>query len=162
MRITTDQPSSGKPVQLRIPLTTNNGFVDTTEIVLAEAPDFSIPGSGDPGVTLDPADNSRELVPGEIFFETPLYVHNIDDEGHTIGVEILPEDGSTAVLLFSEVVPPGETILVPIQGLRLLKTDFSATNGEQLLVTSDVDDALRVHGSASEAAAATHAPNTDV
>lgn len=161
MRITTDQPSSGKPLQLRIPLSVNSGYVSTSPTVIAEAPDFSIPGTGQSGVTLDPLDSSRELRPGEIFFESPLYVHNTDVDPCEVYVGIVPEDSSTEVPLFVVDVPPAETVLIPIQGLRLLKTDYDATDGDRLVVSAERNAELRIHGSASESAAPEHAPDSE-
>ena len=62
-RIVTDQPSSGKSLLLFIPTATNSGFVNTTWTTIAEAPDFSIPSSGDDGIVPDPSDSDRELRP---------------------------------------------------------------------------------------------------
>jgi hypothetical protein len=75
-RILTDQPSSGKPLALVVPASHDCGFLSAAWTLLAEAPDFSVPGTGDAGVTLDPANPDRELRPGEVFIESPLTVSN--------------------------------------------------------------------------------------
>lgn len=77
-RIYTDQASSGKPVVLIIPDYTNGGYVGENWTQLAEAPDFSVPWTGDAarGIVLDPLDSDRELRPGEVFMECPLVVAN--------------------------------------------------------------------------------------
>lgn len=164
MRISTDQPSSGKPIQLRLPTSVNGGFLDDTFTILAEAPDFTVPSTGDTGVTLDPLDPSRELRPGEVFFETPLYACNSDNDPATVILAIIPQDESDEVPLMTVVVPSNETVLIPIQGLRLIKTDFDAADGDRLVarVESSLDtDQITLHGSAAELMMADHAPDTE-
>ena len=75
-RIFTDQPSSGKPLTLVVPASHDCGFLSAAWTLLAEAPDFSVPGTGDAGATLDPTNPDRELRPGEVFIESPLTVSN--------------------------------------------------------------------------------------
>ena len=145
-RIRTDQPSTGKPVLLFIPSTTNSGFVGSGWTTIAEAPDFSIPTSGDEGVVVDPSDADRELRPGEIFIETPLAVTHVS--GATAWVEaqiVLQGNSGQAIPITSKVpVPSGETCYLPIQGLRLLRelvvvaatSLTSANNGRQYEISS--------------------------
>lgn len=157
-RINTDQPSSGKPLQLLIP---NAGFVPSTFTTLAEAPDFSIPGSGDSGVTLDPADSSRELRPGEVFLEAPLTVINTDTVTRWVELQILTQTNHAVPLTPQLNVPAKEAIYVPIQGLRLLKTSFTATTGDRLQIRASTGTAIKVIGSAVELEALTHAPDSE-
>jgi hypothetical protein len=163
-RINTDQPSSGKPLQLLIPSATNSGFVNTTWTTLAEAPDFSVPGSGDSGVVLDPADSGRELRPGEVFFESPLVCVNTTATTRWIELRILLQGNSgQAIPVTPRVpVPASEAIYLPIQGLRILKADLTNTQpGGRLQVQAEVSDAIKVFGSAVELEALTHAPDSE-
>jgi hypothetical protein len=161
-RINTDLPSSGKPIQIFIPPATNSGFVNTSWFTILEAPDFSVPGTGDTGATPDPLDSSRELRPGEVFLETPLAVSNTTSTSHSVEVQVVLQGGSTTVpLIIPTLVPAGETIYLPIQGLRLLKTNFAAANGDRIQIRSSNAASLKIFGSASELGAADHAPDTD-
>jgi hypothetical protein len=148
-RIRTDQPSSGKPLQLLIP---SAGFVPNSFTTLAEAPDFSIPGTGDTGVTLDPADSGRELRPGEVFLEAPLTCINTDTTTRWVELQILTQSNHAV---------PEESVYLPIQGLRLLKTSFSAINGDRLQIRASNGSSIKVIGSAVELEALTHAPDSE-
>lgn len=158
-RINTDQPSSGKPFQLLIPFA---GFVPTTFTTLAEAPDFSVPGTGDTGVTLDPLDPGRELRPGEVFLEAPLTCINTDTVTRWVEVQIFTQSSHAVPITPPQLeVPPKEAIYIPIQGLRLLKTNFSAFYGDRLQIRASVGSAIKVIGSAVELEALTHAPDSE-
>jgi hypothetical protein len=127
-RIRTDQPSSGKPLLLFVPSGSNNGFVNTTWGTIAEAPDFSIPSSGDDTAIADPVDNGRELRPGEVFFETPLQAINTTATSRWVELRIVLQGVSGQEIPATPriVVPAGESVYLAIQGLRLLKTSFPA------------------------------------
>jgi len=216
-RISTDAPSSGKPLLLFIPTASNSGFVNTAWQTLAEAPDFSIPASGDDGAVADPADADRELRPGEVFIETPLTVVNTTATTRWVEAQMLLQgDSSQAIPLTARVPVPGdETVYLPIQGQRLLRpvtviaatsltsvnngeqyqisvagtTDFTAIGaannnvgtvftksgatgagtgevllagaGGRLQIRAEVNNALKVVGTAVELEAADHAPDTE-
>lgn len=163
-RINTDQPSSGKPVILFIPTATNSGFVNTTWTTLAEAPDFSIPSTEDDGAVADPADATRELRPGEVFIETPLQAINVTGTTRWVELQLVLEGASgQAIPLSPQVrVPANESVYLPIQGIRLLKTNLTNTDpGGRLQVRSEVNNAIRVIGSAVELEAQNHAPDTE-
>lgn len=157
-RIRTDQPSSGKPLQLFI---ASSGFVPSSFTTIAEAPDFSIPGTGDTGVTLDPADSSRELRPGEVFIETPLTCINTDTTARWVELQLLTQAGATVPWSPQISIPPQEAIYVPIQGLRLLKTNFVSANGDRLQIRASIGSAIKIMGSATELEALTHAPDSE-
>lgn len=127
-RIRTDQPSSGRPKIIYIPASQNFGFVGTEWSTLIEAPDFSIPTTDDEGVTFDPSesDNGRELRPGEIFFETPLSAINGTSQSHWVELRMIFQglSGDIVPITSQITVPAGETVYIPIQGLRLLKEQF--------------------------------------
>jgi hypothetical protein len=157
-RIRTDQPSSGKPLQLLIP---SAGFVPNSFTTLAEAPDFSIPGTGDTGVTLDPADSGRELRPGEVFLEAPLTCINTDTTTRWVELQILTQSNHAVPVTPQISIPPKESVYLPIQGLRLLKTSFSAINGDRLQIRASNGSSIKVIGSAVELEALTHAPDSE-
>jgi hypothetical protein len=163
-RINTDQPSSGKPLLLYIPSSSNSGFVNTTWTTIAEAPDFSIPSSGDDGIVLDPADTGRELRPGEVSFETPLQCINTTATSRWVELQMLLQGNSGQAIPLSPrvVVPAGESAYLAIQGLRLLKTDLTNTQpGGRLQIQAEVNNAIKVIGSAVELEAQAHAPDTE-
>ena len=157
-RIRTDQPSSGRPMQLFIP---SAGFVPSSFTSIAEAPDFSVPGTGDSGVTLDPADASRELRPGEVFLEAPLTCINTDTVVRWVELQILTQTQHAVPLIPQISIPPKEAIYLPIQGLRLLKTLFSAPSGDRLQIRASMGSAIKIMGSAVELEALTHAPDSE-
>lgn len=157
-RIRTDQASSGKPLQLLIPA---GGFVPSAFTTLAEAPDFSVPSTGLGGITLDPADTGRELRPGEVFIETPLACTNTDTVAQWVELQILTSSGAAVPVSPQITIPPKDAIYLPIQGLRLLKTDFTAANGDRLQIRASTGTSIKVIGSASELEAQTHAPDSE-
>jgi hypothetical protein len=158
-RILTDQPSSGKPLALAVA-----GFVPTTATTIAEAPDFSVPSTGITGITVDPTNADRELRAGEVYLESPLIATNSTSTTRWVEVSIVMQGatGDTIVIAPQTPVPANAAIQIPVQGLRLLKTDFTATNGGRLQVRAEVASAIRVYGSAVELEALTHQPNTEV
>lgn len=157
-RIRTDQPSSGRPLQLLIAA---GGFVPTTFTTLAEAPDFSVPSTGEGGATVDPADADRELRPGEVFIETPLACTNTDTVARWVELQILTASGAAVPVIPQITIPAKDGIYLPIQGLRLLKTDFAAANGDRLQIRASTSTSIKVVGSASELEAQTHAPDSE-
>lgn len=157
-RIRTDQPSSGKPLQLFIP---SSGFVPSSYATIAEAPDFSVPGTGDSGVTLDPADSGRELRPGEIYLEAPLTCINDDTAARWVQLQILTQTNHAVPVTPQLTIPPKEAIYIPIQGLRLLKTNFAAASGDRLQIRASIGGAIKIIGSAAELEALTHAPDSE-
>ena len=157
-RIKTDQPSSGRPLQLFIP---SAGFVPSSFTTIAEAPDFSVPGTGDTGVTLDPADSGRELRPGEVFLEAPLTCINTDTVARWVELQILTQTQHAVPLIPQISIPPKEAIYLPIQGLRLLKTNFAAVSGDRLQIRASMGSAIKIMGSAVELEALTHAPDSE-
>ena len=157
-RILTDQPSTGKPIVLAVA-----AFVPTTWTTIAEAPDFSVPGTGDEGATPDPLDADRELRPGEVFIESPLIATNLTGTTRWVEAQIVLQgtSGSEIVVAPRIPVPPNTSVYLPLQGLRLLKTDFAATVGARLQVRAEAATAIKIYGSAVELEAANHEPNTE-
>ena len=94
-RIYTDQPSDGAPLNLYIPATVNGGYVDTAWTELAQAPDFSVPSSGNPGIVPDANAPNREIRAGETYIETPLIAHNSSSSARWVQLEtVLPQSGA--------------------------------------------------------------------
>lgn len=92
-RIYTDQISTGKPLNIFIPASVNNGFADTAWTELAEAPDFSIPALSAEGVA-DFSYPEREIRSGEIYFESPLIASNSTSVSRWVQLEVvLPTSG---------------------------------------------------------------------
>jgi hypothetical protein len=112
-------------------------------------------------VSLDPADSSRELRPGEVFIEAPLACLNNDTVTRWVELQLLTQGGQTVPWSPQISVPAKEAIYVPIQGLRLLKTDFAASNGDRLQIRASVGTAIKIMGSAVELEALTHAPDSE-
>jgi hypothetical protein len=166
-RIYTDQPSSGKPIQLVRPPGLNNGFLTTGWSDIAEAKDFSLPDTGGDGVTPDPDNNDRELRPGEVFFETPLAVVNYVDVPRWFELRLIQQGGNETpglqeILIAQRIsVPPKEALFFPIQGFRLFKTSFTSTRGDRLQGRAEADASLKFWGSAVELELANHAPDTE-
>lgn len=95
-RIYTDQPSSGKPLNIVVPATVNNGFVNTDWTELAEAPDFSMPTTGASVLVTDASYPDREIRGGEILFERPLTAYNYTGTPRWVQLEMaLPSSGSS-------------------------------------------------------------------
>jgi hypothetical protein len=162
-RIYTDQPSSGKPQLIYIPTSVNGGFVNTSWYTVIEAPDFSVPGSGNDGVTLDPSDSSRELKAGEVFFETPLQVINKTSTTRWVELQMILEGASEEVIPLSPriSIPSDDSVYLAIQGLRLIKRNFAAVNGGRLQVRAEVNNAIKIIGAAVELLSQDHEPDTE-
>ena len=104
-RILTDQPSTGKPIALAVA-----AFVPTTWTTIAEAPDFSIPATGDEGVTVDPADVDRELRPGEVFIESPLIATNLTITTRWVEAQIVLQGaGGSEIVVAPRIPVPSNT-----------------------------------------------------
>lgn len=142
-RITCRTPSTGKPTRVSL---VNVGATLTTII---EAPDFSVPDASNKFSTRDPADESRAIRPGEIFFLTPLSATNKDSVTRWIEVTLLTEDGSS--LLFAKIkVPAGDTAFIPLQGRSLFKRDANSASGDRIQVVAETANIFDVWASAEE------------
>lgn len=149
-RITCKTPSTGKPLSLRL------ANVPTTDTVLAEAPDFSVPDSSNQFDTRDPTDSNRAIRPGEVFFVTPLYARNKSGTTRWVEISLLSEDGDTYESPGQITVPAGETVVVPVQGLSLLKRTAGNSNGDRLVIRAENATAFDVWGAAEERPSAEH------
>lgn len=139
-RITCDQPAS-KSITIR------GANLPASATVVTEAPDFSIP---------DPADAAAQIVvPGEVWFGTPLHLHNKTGTQRTVTVSILTEAGST-VALGTVPVPAGETVAFPLQGQALQKRSAAAVNGDRLQLQASAANAIDFWATAYERRAQDH------
>lgn len=101
----------------------------------ANAPDYSVPDPSNQYEVRDPSDPTRAILPGQIFFLTPISATNKTGVDDTINVQILLEDGNV-ISLGTAVVPANDTAYIPINGRSLLKLDANSVNGDQLQVSA--------------------------
>lgn len=128
-RIYCRTPSTGYPenlVLVNVPET-------LTTIPLADAPDYSVPDPSNQYEVRDPLDPTRAILPGQIFFLTPLSVVNKSAGQETLTVILLQEDG-TSVNFGTATVPAGDTAYIPLNGRSLLKRDPIVNYGDRLQV----------------------------
>lgn len=150
-RITCRQPSTGKPVSVRVE------DLGTNWIILSEAPDFSVPDpSGSQYASRDPLDSSRGIAAGEIFFLTPLVAKNNTASTQWIELRFRPEGGSNNDSFGRITVPAGESVAIPIQGRSLIKRDAVSANGDIIYVRASASSSFHVWASANEQASAEH------
>lgn len=132
-RIYCRTPSTGYPENLILAdvptsLTTLEGGISG-----ADAPDYSVPDPANQYEERDPLDPTRAILPGQIFFLTPLSVTNKSVSEESLSVVLLMEDG-TVINAGTAVVPAGDTAYIPLNGRSLLKRDPLSSNGDQLQV----------------------------
>lgn len=153
-RITCKTPSTGRPVNIV------KANVSTAFTVIAEAPDFSLPDTGNTYVSRDPLDANRAIRPGEIFFMTPLFARNKSASECWIDVRLVQESstatGTTLECPGRVVVPGGDTALIPIQGRSLLKRAAGNVYGDRIEVRAQTANALDIWASAEEKLSAEH------
>lgn len=150
-RIKCRQPSTGKPINIRYE------NVGVEFVTIAEAPDFSVP---DPSFSTytdrDPADASRGIAPGELFFLTPLMAKNKTNATRIIEIRFITEDGIINDAFGGVKVPAGETVAISLQGRSLVKRNYLGINGDRLQVKSDGSSSFDVWASANEQTSAEH------
>lgn len=113
----------------------------------ANAPDYSVPDPSNQYEVRDPLDPTRAILPGQIFFLTPLSAVNKTLNEEWVEVQLLQESGN--VIQFGRaVVPAGDTAYIPLNGRSLLKRDPTAVNGDQLQVQASNPNVFDVWTSA--------------
>ena len=142
-RITTRTPSTGKPLSI------NLQDVPDTYTTLYEAPDFSVPDASERFDDRDPADTSRAIRPGEVFFLTPLAIRNKSVNDAYVEVRIVLED-DTEIEFGKLTVPAEDTGFIPLQGRSILKRDPGGTNGDRLQIQAETADIFDVWTAAEE------------
>ena len=142
-RIYCRTPSTGYPENLilaDVPAT-------FTTIPGADAPDYSVPDPSEQYEQRDPLDPTRAILPGQIFFLTPLSVVNKTASEEWLECQLLNEAGN--VIAFGRaVVPANDTAYIPLNGRSLLKRDPDALNGDQLQVRASNSNVFDVWTSA--------------
>lgn len=129
-RIYCRTPSTGYPENLILADVPSSTM---TTIPGANAPDYSVPDPSNQYEVRDPDDPARAILPGQIFFLTPLSCVNKTGNEEWIQCQLLTESGDT--IQFGRIVVPAyDTGFFPIQGRSLLKRDANASNGDQLQV----------------------------
>lgn len=142
-RIYCRTPSTGYPENLIL------ADVPTTFTTIpgADAPDYSVPDPSEQYEQRDPLDPTRAILPGQIFFLTPLSVVNKTASEEWLECQLLNEAGN--VIAFGRaVVPANDTAYIPLNGRSLLKRDPDALNGDQLQVRASNSNVFDVWTSA--------------
>jgi hypothetical protein len=114
----------------------------------ADAPDYSVPDPSNQYEVRDPLDPTRAILPGQIFFLTPLSVTNKTATEESLSVQILLEGGNTTISLGTAVVPAFDTAYIPLNGRSLLKYDANTGSGDQLQVSASTGNVFDVAVSA--------------
>lgn len=150
IRITCRTPSTGKSLKVALQ------DVPAGWTTISEAPEFSIPDTSGRYDARDSADEDRAIIPGEIFFLTPLSCRNKDTIDHSLEIRLVEEGGR--VIEFGKIeVPAGDTGFIPIQGRSLLKrVPTTTSDGDRLQVRSDVANAFDVWSAAEEKPSSEH------
>ncbi len=142
-RIYCRTPSTGYPENI-ILANVPNTF---TTIPLADAPDYSVPDPSDQYQVRDPLDPTRAILPGQIFFLTPLSATNKSIVEEWIDCQLLTQTG-TIINFGRAYVPAGDTAYIPLQGRSLLKRDPVISNGDRLQVRASSSSAFDIWAAA--------------
>ena len=142
-RITCRTPSTGKSLRLA------KSNIDSTYVVIAEAPDFSVPDASTKFTERDPTDVGRAIRPGEIFFLTPLAAKNKDTETRWFETILVTEDSETIEIGRVEV-PAGDTAFIPLQGRSIFKRIANTSIGDTVQVRAEVSNVFDIWISAEE------------
>jgi hypothetical protein len=143
-RIYTRTPSTGYAetlylVDVGTSMTTLDGGLSG-----ADAPDYSVPDPSNQYEQRDPLDPTRAILPGQIFFLTPLSATNKSGSEESLQIQLVLEGGNVTVDLGTAVVPAFDTAYIPINGRSLLKFDANAANGDQLQVSASTGNVFDV------------------
>lgn len=110
----------------------------------ADAPDYSVPDPSNQYEVRDPLDPTRAILPGQIFFLTPLSCTNKSGTDESISAQLVLEGGNTTISLGTIVVPANDTAYIPLNGRSLLKLDANSVNGDQLQVSASTGNVFDV------------------
>lgn len=149
IRIICKTPSTGTVANYTVPNATLAALPansDVTDIwtTIAEAPDYSVPDARRAFLVRDPADISRAIRPGEVFFMTPIFARNTNDPSVPSNAPIVVEarlalesrtnDSITIDCPGRMTVPAGDTAMIPMQGRSLLKRDALSIYGDRIQI----------------------------
>ena len=150
-RIKCKTPSTGRPVNFTI------SSLGTSYTTMAEAPDFSVPDTGNVFPDRDPNDSAnRAIRPGEIFFMTPLYARNKTALDCWVEVRLVTEVGVAIDCPGRVNVPAYDTALIPIQGRSLIKRVAANGAGDRLQARAQASAALDLWASGEEKPTSEH------
>lgn len=148
-RITCRTPSTGKAIRI------SQQDVSNTFVIIAEAPDFSVPDASTKFTERDPLDESRAIRPGEIFILTPLSAKNKDTVDRWIEVVLVTEESETIEIGKVEV-PAGDTAFIPIQGRSLFKRTANTAVGDTLQIRAELSNVFDVWSAGEEKLSSEH------
>lgn len=148
-RIICRTPSTGKPLSINL----NN--VGTDFVTIVEANDFSVPDTSSKFPTRDPADTTRAIRPGEVFFITPLAIRNKDTVTRWLELRLVTEDGVN-IEVARVSIPSNDTAFIPLQGRSIFKRNANVNNGDRIQIRAEVADVVDVWVSAEERASNEH------
>jgi hypothetical protein len=149
-RIKCKTPSTGRAINL----TSVNLSTEWTTI--AEAPDFSVPDTSNSFPARDPADATRAIRPGEIFFLTPLFARNKTVQSCWIEVRLVLESGATIDCPGRMYVPALDTSFAPLQGRSLVKRIPGGMLGDRIQARAQTAEALDLWISGEEKLSSEH------
>ena len=142
-RIRCRTPSTGYPENLVLANVGTTLTILTGGLSGSDCPDYSVPDPSNQYEQRDPLDPTRAILPGQIFFLTPLSIVNKSGATQTLRVSLLQETGNR-IEFGNAVVPAGDTAYVPLNGRSLLKRDPFSLNGDRLQVSASVANVFDV------------------
>ncbi len=148
-RIICRTPSTGRSVRIA-----SNNVTDTF-ISYIDAPDFSVPDASNKYPTRDPADASRAIRPGEIFWLTPLTAKNKDTQDRWIEVKLVTE-ANVSIEVGRVEVPAGDTAFIPIQGRSILKRIANNAIGDSIHIRAEANNIFDIWCSGEERLSSEH------
>lgn len=132
-RIYCRTPSTGYPENLILADVPTSFTTIPGGLTGANAPDYSVPDPSNQYEVRDPLDPTRAILPGQIFFLTPLSVVNKTASDEWLECQLLTDTGD--IIAFGRaVVPAYDTAYIPLNGRSLLKRDPDSSDGDQLQV----------------------------
>ena len=128
----------------------------------ADAPDYSVPDPSNQYEVRDPSDPTRAILPGQIFFLTPLSITNKTGSDESLSAQIVLEGGNVTIDLGTVVVPAFDTAYLPLNGRSLLKLDANSANGDQLQCSASTGNVFDVIVSADLSPASQNLGNVSI
>ena len=148
-RIKCRTPSTGKALNIFV------ANVSNSYVTIAEAPDFSVPDAAENFPVRDPADTTRTIKPGEVFFLTPMSVRNKSNTTAWIQTTLYAESNVT-IEIGKVDVPAGDTVFIPLQGRSLLKREANTANGDMIQIRAEIANTFDIWVAAEEKLSSEH------